>query len=218
MQLKSWSYSKLTAWETCPRRQYETTISKAWPDTKNEAAIWGDTVHKALEYRMKHGMALPTWAEQWEPLVARLMASPAPVKVEHKIALNQNLQPVDYFAKDVWVRAIADVSIAQPTSIFVFDWKTGKYKSDTEQLRLSAAMQFSHFPHVEKASLMYAWLKDNRTTRQEFNRAESPIIWSEFLPRVERMAKGYEAERWEEKPSGLCRKYCPVRNCKFNGQ
>ncbi len=220
-QFKAWSYSALDAWETCPKRYFHTRIKRDWPDEKNEAALWGDTVHKALEARMKHGTPLPSWGTNFEPLVAKVMAAQGKgwtVQVEHKVAINASFQPTEFFAKDTWCRAVADVNVMAPKAMMTLDWKTGKFKQTTDQLRLSAAMQFAHYPHIDSVTIQYAWLKENKTTTEKFHREQAVEIWRDFLPRVERMRAGFEKDDWTPKPSGLCRQYCPVLSCEFNGR
>lgn len=214
----AWSYSSLTSWESCPKKWYETRITKSWPDEKGEAAQWGDTVHKAIEARMKFNTPLPQWGQPWEPYVVRLLGSKVAPQIEHKIAITAEFKPTAFFAPNAWCRAVADVSITSPKAIFTLDWKTGNFKSDTDQLRLSAAMQMAHFPHIEKATIQYVWLKAQRTTTETFDRSQVVEVWRDFLPRVHRMQQGFAEAKWPAKPNGLCRQYCPVLSCEHNGR
>jgi hypothetical protein len=50
-----------------------------------------------------------------------------------------------------------------------------------------------------------------------FQREDVPKIWQEFAPRVQRLELAHQENRWPKKPSGLCRKHCPVRDCEFHG-
>lgn len=214
----TWSWSALQAWETCPRQFGEVRIKKAWPDEKGEAAKWGTQVHIAMEYRLKDGTALPTWAAQWEPLCQKLLRAGPLLNVEHKVALTEDLRPTEFFARDVWVRAIADVSIFSGPVGFTLDWKTGKRKPDTMQLRLSAAINLCHRPHLERQTIQYAWLKEGTATTETLGRADVAQVWQEILPRVNRMRAGIAAQEFEPKPSGLCRQYCSVLSCEHNGR
>lgn len=219
MKFPAWSYSALTSWESCPYRHAQTKLLKKWPDEKGEAALWGTTVHEAFENRMKNGTPLPTWGEKWEPLVQRILSAKGTVQIEHKIALNDKFQPCDFFrGPSVWVRAVADVAVYNRDSLYTLDWKTGKFKGDTDQLRLSAAINLGHLPHIQKATIQYAWLKDGKTTTETLTRADVPAIWADFMPRVERMRIGIEKEQFDKTPNGLCRAYCPVLACEFNGR
>jgi hypothetical protein len=45
----AWSYSRLKAFEDCPRRYHETQVKKdAWPEAKSEILEYGDAVHSAM--------------------------------------------------------------------------------------------------------------------------------------------------------------------------
>ena len=56
---KAWSYSALTAFETCPRRFELTRVTRQVKEPQTEATIWGNEVHKALELFAKDGKPLP---------------------------------------------------------------------------------------------------------------------------------------------------------------
>lgn len=220
MKFPAWSYSALNSWETCPRRHAEIKLLKRVPDVKGEAALWGTTVHTAFENRLKHKTPLPDWGASWEPICQRLEKSPGTMQIEQRVALTDKFEPCEFFSKwpVVWVRAVADVAIYGDRSIFTNDWKTGGFKPDTDQLRLSAAIQLAHKPVAERVTICYSWLKEGRTTVETIHRDQLPAIWAEFLPRVQRMQAGIEQERFDPKPSGLCRKHCPVMSCEFNGR
>ena len=220
MKFPAWSYSALTSWESCPRKHYETRVAKRWPDEKSEAAQWGTTAHTAFEDRMKTKKPLPSWFEKYEPICQRIEGANGHLTVEQKLALDEKFQAVDYFSKQppVWVRAVADLSVIGDVNLFTLDWKTGKFKPDTDQLRLSAAISMSHYRHIRQATVQYVFLKEGKTLTEQIKREQVVEIWRDFLPRVQRMKEGFESERWEEKPNGLCRAYCPVLNCQFNGR
>ena len=220
MKFPAWSYSALNSWETCPRRHAEIKLFKRVPDEKGEAALWGTTAHAAFENRLKHKTPFPVWGASWEPVCQRLESTKGTLQVEQKIAITASFQPCGFFDRkvEVWCRAVADVAVYSSRALLTVDWKTGKFKEDTDQLRLSAAMQLSHHPEIEQATILYAWLQSGRTTVERLTRADVPGIWSDFLPRVERMRIGIETERFDPKPSGLCRKHCPVTSCIENGR
>lgn len=218
MKQISWSYSALTAYEQCPKRFYHTRISKDTPDPPGESAKWGSQVHKDLELRIANKTPLPHHLEKLEPLCAKIEASPGKVLAETKHCLNANFRPTEYFAKDAWVRAVIDVAVINGSNAINLDWKTGKINHDSAQLKLSAAITMAAEPEVEKVSTGFVWLKDNKIVKEAYTRAQIPEIWQEFLPRVKRLELAHEKDRWEAKPSGLCKAYCPVTKCEHNGR
>lgn len=214
----AWSYSALTGFETCPRQHYEMRIAKNYPDPPGEAALWGTEVHKHIEDRISMGKALPGFLNYVEPIITKFENTRGTTRAEYKLALNSQFQPVTFFAKDAWVRAVGDVVKVHDDVAFACDWKTGKFRDGDGQLKLQAAVMFATYPQVQKIGIVYAWLKDKCTTVRQFQREESPAIWQEFLPRAERMRIAIEKEQFPPNPSGLCRKHCRVTSCPFHGK
>lgn len=219
----AWSFSVLDSFETCPRRHYLTKVAKTVSEPQSEAMAWGNKVHKALELRLKTRAPLPSDMVQWEPIAARLDSvaySPgATLEAEQKLALSEQFQPVSFFAKNVWVRAITDLTITKGEKAFIADYKTGAPKPESAQLRLTAAVTMHHKPHVNKVTNTFIWLKTGETTVEHFTRDDLPTIWQEFAPRVQRLDIAHKEHKWPAKPSGLCRKWCPVPHsmCEHRG-
>ena len=213
----AWSYSALSAFETCPRQYHEMRVKKAWPDPPGEAQQFGTLVHKYLENRIDKGTALPVFLNHIEPIVKKLEDTKGVVQAEYKYALNEKLQPVEFFARDTWVRAVGDVVKVHEDRALALDWKTGKYRDGDDQLKVQSNVMFATMPHVQKIGVVYAWIKDKRTTVRTFERKDVPMIWQEFLPRVKRMELAHANKDYPPKPSGLCRKWCAVKSCEFNG-
>lgn len=204
------SYTALTGFETCPLRFYLTRVSKEVVEPQGEALVWGNTVHKALENRLRHGAQLPKTLEGYEPLVKKIEDKPGQLLVEEAIALDRNFQPVGWWDKTAWVRGKLDVGKLGSTKAAVFDWKTGTRKPDNDQLTLFAGLVFAVHPVVEQVTTGFIWLKDNKFDTKMFTREQVPEIWAEFLPRMQRLERAHETGKWPAKPSGLCRQWCPV--------
>lgn len=214
----AWSYSALTAFETCPRQYHEMRILKRWPDPPGEAQQWGKEVHKFIEDRIGMGKPLPGFLGYVEPIIQKFETTKGVTQAEYKLALNDKFQPVEFFAKDTWVRAVGDVIKVHGNVAFACDWKTGKYRDGDGQLRLQAGVMFATYKHIDRIGVIYTWLKDKRTTARTFQREDVPAIWQEFLPRVKRMEQAIANNDFPPRPSGLCAKYCKVLTCEHNGQ
>ena len=213
MKPVAWSYSALDAFETCPRRYYLTRVSKQVKEPQTDATQWGLRVHKALEVRVDKGIPLPETLKQYEPVAASIVAhreKGAVIRCEQKLSLSKSFKPTTWFEQTTWVRAVVDVSIERGNKAVVLDYKTGKQKEDSAQLRLSAAVVFAHKPAIEKITCGFLWLKDGANTTETFTREQVPDIWNEFLPRVQRLESAMEKQQFPPRPSGLCRAWCPV--------
>lgn len=215
----AWSFSVLNSFDTCAYRHYKVTVKKEFREAESDEMRWGNRVHKAFENRLRDGTPMPADLHRMEPYAARMEASAkgGMLEAERKIALNDRFEPVAYFAKDVWVRVVIDVLIDKRGHAFVGDWKTGARKPDSAQLRLSVAAVFHALPYIEVINNAFIWLKEDKIDAQTFHRADTPAIWQEFMPRVQRLENAFVENKWPKKPSGLCRKHCPVRDCEFHG-
>ena len=207
----AWSYSSLSAFETCPKRYYLTKVSKQVQEPQTEATIWGNKVHKALELRLA-GTPLPDTMQQFEPIAATVVARAKGGKIgaEQKMALTKSFKPTTWFGKDVWVRGITDFTIEKGDKVFIGDWKTGKPTPESAQLKLTAAMTFAHKPYVNTVINSFVWLKTGGITHEVFQREDVPEIWQEFMPRIQRLEHAMEENKFPARPSGLCRAWCPV--------
>jgi hypothetical protein len=215
----AWSYSALNSYETCPHRHYRTKVVKDIREPQSEQLLWGNRVHKALELRVRDGTPLPKDMQKWEPIVERLLAKKGESIPEQKLCLNEQLMATGWFDKDAWCRGIVDYMLVDGDKAVALDWKTGKPKEDHDQLMLFAALLFHTYPELETIRTGYVWLAHGcKITTKEFSRADVPSIWSEFLPRVKRLVTAHKNDKWEKKPSGLCRAWCPVLDCEFNGK
>jgi hypothetical protein len=209
----AWSYSRLDSFEQCPRKYYHEVVKKDFQQPPSPAMADGQRQHKALEERVRDGKRLPGDLIGLDPMCQRLERVQAEKFFEHKIALDRDLRPVPFFDKTVWVRGVLDIAFVQRPQATIIDYKTGKRKPDSDQLKLFAALGFAVFDKVKSISTAFWWLKTKETDRQEFSVDEVDVIWSDFEPRVDRMEAAYDTDDWPEKPSGLCRGWCPVKTC-----
>lgn len=220
MKTPPWSFSSLTSFETCGKRYFHLKVAKDVVDLPNEATTWGSTVHKHLEDRVRDGTPLPSALASYERLVAPLLNSNGTLLIEQRMAVDASLQPVDWESDRAWCRGIVDVGVLTGNRAVLLDWKTGKRKPESDQLKLFAALAFAHYPSIESVTTAFVWLKDGRIDREMFSRSNANLIWQQFLPRVIRLERAYDEGKFMPKPSGLCRKWCPVPHslCQFSGK
>lgn len=220
----AWSFSALKNFEVCPRRHRDIDKLKRWKDEDSENLVWGKMVHDAFAKRLGSQTPMPTNMARYEPYAARFEAAAnamnADVKVELKLAITRDFQPCGYFDKrvDPWFRCVVDVGLFTPSVAMVGDWKTGKIKPDSEQLALTAATIFAHFPAVQYVSTLFLWLAENAETREDFTPTVMPAFWNRIWPRIAALEKAHNENNYPEKPSGLCKRHCPVKDCPYWGK
>ena len=216
MQIPPWSFSTIENYETCPAKYYAQKVSKKYPDSQNEASIWGNRVHKSLEMRVAEKKPLPEGMEQWEPLAATFDDHGGKLLTEFRFSLDKQFRPSKW--TECWVRGIIDVGVLRAKDAHVYDWKTGKPKADTGQLKLSAAAVMHSYKYIKTVKTGYIWLKDNTLKDETYTRDDLPDIWADFLPRVVKWENSYKTNTWEKRPSGLCKAHCSNLDCTFNGR
>lgn len=215
-----WSYSSLSSFETCPRRHKLTRMDKVVTEPPSEAMLHGNAVHKALENYLNGAAAMPEKYATYEPLARKVKDQTGKRLVEYKFGVTEGFKPTTFFAGDVWFRGVIDVGVVSEKSAFVGDWKTGRPKVDGDQMKLFAAATFAAFPYLQTVRTAYLWLQHDKLDSATFKREDLPDIWNEFTPRVIRMVKAQEEDKFPPKPSGLCRAWCPVPKslCEFSGK
>ena len=224
MGKKAWSYSALKSYEMCPRKYHEMSVAKNYQDKPSDIMTWGNDVHKAFENNVANGEPFPIGMRQFEPIAAVLRASVGVRLVEQKLALNQNFNPVTWFAKTTWVRTIVDLAVINGEKAVVVDYKTGKRKEDFDQLALMAAVMFNQAEELQTISAMFVWLSDYDDEKPleclsivTYNREELPSLWERFQKREEEYQNAHRNSDFPAKPGGLCRRYCPVSTCPYHG-
>ena len=218
---KAWSISALKAYETCPRRFYEMNVLKNFKEPSSEQLAWGDAVHKALEKAVSNGDPLPIGMRQWDPIVNALKSVPGEKLTEQQLALTKKFSPTTWFGRNVWVRSIVDLAVVNGDKAVIVDYKTGKVKDDYDQLALMAAVMFHSAKEIDTITAMFIWLQEewpDNVTKRTYTRAEIPAIWDGFLPRVEKFQEAFREKDYPARPSGLCRRFCAVTTCPYNGE
>lgn len=216
----AWSFSRLNAYESCPKRHYEVDIAKNFTDS-TEQLDWGNEVHKALELATTDGTPLPDGMRDYQVWVDDIKGGEGTILVEQQFAITKDFQPTGWFDPDVWFRGICDVMKIGPSgrTVRARDYKTGNPKHNSRQLMLMAQCIFVHHPAVQRVHTEFVWLKSNCLgTPEIFNRATIANEWLPLLPQIKQMEDAAKNANYPPKPCGLCARYCPVVSCQFHGK
>lgn len=213
----AWSYSSVKQFQNCPKQYYHTRILKDCKSEETAATLYGTELHKAAEEFIGLGKELPPQFVFVKPYLERLRGIPGDKYCELKFGLKkteEGFEGCDFFAKDVWLRGIADLVVINGDKAFSVDYKTGKNAryADTKQLDVVAGALFTLFPEVEviKSGLLFVVSRDFVT--KEHYREEATKYLEQFYFDLERIAIATESGVWNAKASPLCR-FCPVVDC-----
>jgi hypothetical protein len=215
----AWSFSKMKAFETCPKQYYHVTVLREFPFQETDATRYGTEFHRACEEYIRDSKPLPPKFSFMQDTMERLAEMPGDKHCELKMGLTAELEPCGFFDKNVWFRGIVDLLIINGKSARVVDYKTGKSDryADRGQLELMALCVFKHFPQVESVKGALLFTIANSIVKQDYKIDDESSMWSPWLQKYAAMQKAHETGVWNPRPSGLCRKYCPVVECAHHG-
>lgn len=94
---------------------------------------------------------------------------------------------------------------------------TGKHHKKFKQLKTFALHTFAAEPAVNTIRAEYYWTKDRTKCGETYTRDQIPALWAEFVPDLTQYRDAFKTELWQPRPSGLCKRHCPVTDCEFNG-
>lgn len=219
MTRHTWSFSALKTFETCPRKYHAEKVEKLYPFEDTEQTLYGKEVHLAAEKYIRDGTPLPKGMEKFQKPLDSLNKIPGDKHCELKMALTTDRRSVGFFDKSVWVRGIADLVIVNGHRAWVVDYKTGSAKyPDKKQLELMALMVFAHFPEVTTVKAALVFLLHDHVEKETYKRDQADALWEKWDEKTDILDRAFEHDSWPPNPNGLCRKYCPVVTCEFNGR
>ena len=223
MSLIPWSYSKLKAFETCPKQFYHVKILKQYPQEETDAMRYGTDVHLACEEHIRDNKPIPKKYSYVQPALDALKRKKGKKLCEYELGLTEDLQPCGFWDKNVWFRGIADLIILNEEDgiAWVVDYKTGKSAryADKGQLELMALAVFKHFPkiHTCNGGLLFVVCKQLITESYTRPRRENDLE-VKYRDKFSQMVIASDNNVWNPNPSGLCRAWCDVLECAHNGR
>ena len=222
MNAAPWSFSKIKAFQQCPKQFYHEKVIKQYPFKMTEAIRYGDQFHKAAEKYIRDGEELPKRFLYAKDSLDALKRKRGDKLCEYRMGLTEDLEPCGFYEDNVWWRGIADLIILNQDQglAYVVDYKTGKSSryADKGQLELMAMATFKHFPNVDtvRAGLLFVVCED--LVRSTYEQYEADTLWDKWMDNFQTMETAYKVDVWNPKPSGLCRQWCQVVECPHNGR
>lgn len=210
------SFSSMNTYFTCAKQYELTYVNPVIAYQETDATRWGTEVHLALEEYCRDDKPLADNYLPFKPFGDKIKSLAGDKFYEQEMALNKNLQPVKFDSPDAWVRGIIDVLVVNGDKALVNDWKTGKVRPDSDQLKLFAGFVMHHYPDVQVVKTVYSWVAHKQTTVESYSRADLPAIWDHFNVKLAKIESSYEKDRWIPKVSGLCGGWCGAGgHCEF---
>lgn len=210
------SHSALEAFSICPRQMYETRILQNYAGTDSPQMLYGKLVHTILEDAVGKAKAIPREHAYLEPFADYIRATPGQQHCEFELAVDRAYVPTDFKDPTAVFRGIADFVAIDGNTCYMYDYKTGKIKPSQQMERL-AALVFANKPNVTVIKTAFIWLAHDDATIQTFHVADESVLKQKLAQDLGAVLAAEAAEKWPAKPSGLCKKYCPVITCEYFG-
>lgn len=214
-----WSYSKIKAFEQCPKQFYHDKILKEVPFKETEATLYGTAFHTAAEDYIGKDAPLPGKFSFAQKMLDSLKNKQGDKLCELKLGITEDLEPCGFYDDNVWFRGIADLIILDGDLAWVIDYKTGKSSkyADKGQLELMALSVFKHYPQIKTIRAGLVFVVSNDLVKGTYTEYDKPNLWEKWLSKYKQMETAAETDMWNAKPNGLCRRHCPVIECVHNG-
>jgi RecB family exonuclease len=216
-----WSFSRIKAFEQCPKQFYHEKVLKQYPFIQTEAMIYGNQFHKACEDYIGKGEPLPERFMYIKDALDKLNQRKGVKICEQRLGVTANLEPCTFGARNVWFRGIVDLAILDEDSGigWIIDYKTGKSAkyADKGQLELMALAIFAHYPKITSIRAGLLFVVANKLVKETYEVADRANLWEKWASNYATMEKAFEADVWNPRPSGLCKRHCPVTECPHNG-
>ena len=216
-----WSFSRIKAFEQCPKQFYHEKVLKQYPFIQTDAMIYGNQFHKACEDYIGKGEPLPERFMYIKDALDKLNQREGVKICEQRLGVTANLEPCTFGARNVWFRGIVDLAILDEDSGigWIIDYKTGKSAkyADKGQLELMALAIFAHYPKITSIRAGLLFVVANKLVKETYEVADRANLWEKWASNYATMEKAFEADVWNPRPSGLCKRHCPVTECPHNG-
>ena len=211
------TFSSLDTFVNCPKQFYHKYVVKDVRDEPGEAAVYGTDVHAHFEsYLNASGTyALPEHLTPHKVKLDALLAKDGVFWCEEKVALGRDLKPCRYDDPDRLWRGNIDFRLVNREEGYahLVDYKTGKQRIKWPQLALYAIQTFAEYPEVNIVNAQFYWTQLGETTKKIWGRAEVGQLWLMFSGDLKQYIQAFKTGTWQERPSGLCYGWCPVKKC-----
>jgi hypothetical protein len=219
MSITPWSFSRIKAFEQCPKQFYHIKIAKDYVEEETHAMRYGTEAHLVAEEYIGSNKPIPNKFKFMKPVLDSLKKKKGKRHCEMKLGLDRKLEPCSFTSEHVWWRGIVDLVIVDGEKAWIVDYKTSKSAlyADKGQLELMALATFRYFPNVKKINAGLLFVVSNNFIAETYTSDMIVKLWKKWFSNFKRMKTAYEQGIWNAHPSGLCKRHCVVVECIHNG-
>jgi hypothetical protein len=206
--MRSWNYSKLKRYETCP---YQLVLADQYPQTPNEHMTRGIAVHKQCEDFLNGEGPLPNFPFFTEGLTYLTQQN---TKAEVQWGLANDWTPTDWTS--AWGRCVIDAFYETPTALVLIDFKTGKPSpvSHQDQAQTYAIAGHSYFPQYPEIHTQFWYLDSGKCAQTTFT---PPLIYRYRTVLNTRIQRMINDTHMNPKPNKYVCQWCNYKDhCEYN--
>ncbi len=229
-RIKTWSYTRLSTWETCARRAKLAYIDRIpeperpLPPGKTEHANdRGTRIHDAGERYVRGGTELiPELAKYFRPEFEKMreLFAQGRVSLEGEWAFKSDWTPTPWASNDAWGRIKIDSFVwLTDTTAAVIDYKSGKMCGNetkhAEQTNLYQLGSFIKYPKLENIVTELWYIDQNQMSPKRSYRRDQGL---KFIASWERRIKAMTSDtKFEPSPSQSRCRWCPYKPVEKGG-
>lgn len=203
------SNSSIKTYEQCPYK-YKLTRIEHRHEPVGDAAERGKLIHSEFEHAIMGLGMLPDTYKYWLDYIQAL--SNLNTQCEVEFAITRDWVPCDFKDPSYWVRGIYDAVWHKDDRAHVLDWKSGKERDYSDQLKLYATIILACNPTIDYVTTEICYIDLNkRAPNESYTRSALPILKAWLTSRI---AKIESDDIFAPKPDYGCR-WCHFR--KDNG-
>ena len=201
-----WSFSRIKAFEQCPKQFYHEKVLKQYPFIQTDAMIYGNQFHKACEADIGKGEPLHERFMYIKDALDKLNQREGVKICEQRLGVTANLEPCTFGARNVWFRGIVDLAILDEDSGigWIIDYKTGKSAkyADKGQLELMALAIFAHYPKITSIRAGLLFVVANKLEKETYEVADRATHGEKWSSNYATLEKAFEEDVWNPRHPG----------------
>lgn len=209
------SPTSLQTFLTCPRQYEAKYITHEVKFEGSKHTEFGTLLHAAIEYYLKEGRPLPSLLLPLQPTLDRMRK--VFLAAEKKLTIDFEGKPCAWDDSKAYQGCIVDAMLqsADGRTIICVDWKTGKKRDAQTQHDFIKKCTAAHYPEATKIVTVFVYLFKGESDVQYYKPGDSLL---KLNMNMGLLMECITHKYFQPKPGGLCKQWCDVVACEFNGR